>query len=214
MSTAIPNPIQIYHIVHVDRLRSIVDLGGLFSDAQVRANSIPGTSIGMGKIKERRLRKELRSHKGLHVGECVPFYFCPRSVMLYVINRQDNAELEYKGGQASIVHLVADFNETVAWARANGLRWAFTRTNAGAYIAEDFADIKDLGMIDWDAVSKNYWGECREQKQAEFLLEERFPWELVRTIGVYSSDIADMAGKVLDGAAHKPRVIVKREWYY
>jgi CxxC-x17-CxxC domain-containing protein len=38
----------------------------------------------MNKIKERRLKLPLSSHFNLFVGDCVPFYFCPRSVMLYV----------------------------------------------------------------------------------------------------------------------------------
>ncbi len=44
------------------------------------------TTIGMNNIKERRLTQlQLASQPGLYVGQCVPFYLCPRSVMLYLI---------------------------------------------------------------------------------------------------------------------------------
>jgi hypothetical protein len=50
-----------------------------------RRGGAPGTTIGMDSIKQRRLTKSLNSHPDLRVGDCVPFYFCPRSVMLYNI---------------------------------------------------------------------------------------------------------------------------------
>lgn len=58
----------------------------------------------MSSIKQRRLTLSLNSDPDLHVGDCVPFYFCPRSVMLFLIHRR-NQELAYQGGQEPIVHL-------------------------------------------------------------------------------------------------------------
>ena len=40
-----------------------------------------------------------------------------------------------------------------------------------------------LGEIDWEAVQTNRWQRCKERKQAEFLLENSFPWHLVETVG-------------------------------
>ena len=66
----------------------------------------------MNQIKERRLKElTLSSHPGLHVGDCVPFYFCPRSIMLYLIYRANHPELAYRGGQKPIVHLEADLQQ-------------------------------------------------------------------------------------------------------
>ena len=77
----------------------------------------------MEDIKRRRLTElRLNSHPDLFVGDCVPFYFCPRSVMLYVISRANHPQLSYRGGQGSIVHLQADLRSTVAWAGKKGLR--------------------------------------------------------------------------------------------
>lgn len=147
---------EIYHIVHVDRLASIVNDGCLWSDSVVVGRGGTGTTIGMEGIKLLRLNERLlASHPDLHVGECVPFYFCPRSVMLYLIWQANNPELRYRGGQQPIVHLEADLHETVNWANANGQRWAFTLSNAGARYFEDRCDLGQLDEINWDAVAAN-----------------------------------------------------------
>ena len=116
---SVPTAPKIYHIVHVDRLPSIVADGRLWCDAEITQRSASGTTIWMNEIKQRRLTNELHSHEGLCVGDCVPFYFCPRSVMLYVIHRKNHPNLTYRGGQKPIVHLEADLRQTVDWADTN-----------------------------------------------------------------------------------------------
>ena len=124
---SVPAASKIYHIVDVDRLPSIIDDGFLCCDREIERRSPPGTAIGMSSIKQRRLNElTLNSHPDLYVGDCVPFYFCPRSVMLYVIYQANHPELFYRGGQDPIIHLEADLRQTVEWAKLKNLRWAFT----------------------------------------------------------------------------------------
>lgn len=211
---AVPVQPKIFHICHVDRLAPIVAAGGLLSDAAVVQAAAPGTVIGMNHIKQRRLQElRLNSHPGLYVGQCVPFCFCPRSVMLFLIHRQ-NADLAYKGGQGPIIHLEADLHATVAWANAQPRRWAFTLSNAGSCYFEDRADLARLGDVDWDAVAARNWSACREAKQAEFLLEHSFPWHLVERIGVLSQPIATQVAQSLPVGGHRPPVQILPAWYY
>ncbi len=209
----VPARPKIYHICHVDRLPSIV-AGGLLSDAEVQRLAPPGTVIGMGNIKQRRLTElTLTSHPGLYVGQCAPFYFCPRSVMLFLIHRR-NPALTYKGGQAPIVHLEADLNDAVAWAQATGRRWAFTLSNAGSYYFEDRTDLAQLDQVDWSAVATTQWPAVKERKQAEFLVEQSFPWQLIERIGVYSAAIHTQVAHALPVGGHRPPVAVLPAWYY
>lgn len=211
-----PMPAQpkIYHICHVDRLPSVVASGGLLSDAAIQQQALPGTVIGMNNIKQRRLTElKLASHPNLYVGQCVPFYFCPRSVMLYLIYRQ-NAELTYRGGQGPIIHLESDLHATVAWANEKARRWAFSLSNAGSYYFEDRADLARLGEISWDAVQANNWQQCKEAKQAEFLLENSFPWHLVERIGVSSRVVHGKVVNALPATGHRPAVDIRPDWYY
>ncbi len=211
----IPSPIKIYHIVHVDHLPSIVATGGLLSDAMVQAQALVGTMIGMNNIKQRRLTElQLASHPGLFVGACVPFYFCPRSVMLYLIHRR-NPELTYQNGQEPIIHLQADLRTVVEWANAQPARWAFTLSNAGSYFFEDRSDLARLGEINWPAVQATDWrGGLKEGKQAEFLLEQQFPWHLVERIGVTNRLIYQQVVNALPARGHRPQVEIRPDWYY
>ncbi len=206
---------KIYHIVHVDRLPSIINDGFLWCDAEISARPSPGTSIGMSSIKQRRLNElVLSSHPNLYVGGCVPFYFCPRSVMLYVIYRSNHEELSYRGGQEPIIHLQADLYTTVEWANKNDRRWAFTTSNAGSRYFEDYSDLTKLGEIDWRAVRAVQWQPLKEKKQAEFLLEKSFSWHLIEHIGVYSQMVYQHVTNALPTHSHRPQVKMERSWYY
>jgi hypothetical protein len=216
MGAAPPNP-RIYHITPVENLTSIIADGGIVSDATMIARGGPPVSIGMSTIKRRRVEElEVDCHPGTKVGDYVPFYFCPRSIMLFVIHRANHPELAYKGGQRPIVHLEADLQRVVAWAASNGRRWAFSLSNAGARYAQFRASLADLGDIDWAAVAASdfrpRW--VKEGKQAEFLLFDRFPWELVDTVGVHSAAIKAQVGSALSGVQHRPSVKIQRSWYY
>lgn len=212
--TVPPQP-KLYHIVHVDRLPSIVADGGLWCDAEILRRAPSGTTIGMNAIKQRRLNElTLTSYPDLYVGDCVPFYFCPRSIMLYLIYQANHPELVYRDGQGPILHLECDLHATVAWAGQQGCRWAFTLSNAGAYYFEDRADLAQLNEIDWEAVQAKYWQSSKEGKQAEFLVENRFPWHLVERIGVHSRAVYQQAVNALPPGGHRPTVEIKFDWYY
>ncbi len=144
-----PTEPKIYHIIHVDRLASVLGDDALLCDATIASRMSPGTTIGMTDIKARRLQSPLGSRPGLHVGDCVPFYFCPRSVMLYLIARSNHPNLQYRGGQDPILHLEADMHSSIAWAEKNARHWAFTLSNAGAVYFEDRCQTSQLNEINW-----------------------------------------------------------------
>ena len=215
-SATVPDSPAIYHIVHVDRLESIVHAGYLWSDVEVSRRQAPGTTIGLAEIKKRRRKNQIRSRPGLLVGECVPFYFCPRSVMLYVIHRGNAPDLSYHDGQDPIVHLRADLRETADWADTQGLRWAFTLSNAGAGHFEDRCDLADLDQINWPAVRAQQWSDVptKDGKQAEFLVESRVPWCLIREIGSRTKQTVAQVDVATRSATHRPQITVKKDWYY
>ena len=211
----VPQGQKIYHIVHHDRLPSIIQHGCLLSDKTVVDMKLPGTNIGYSHIKEKRLVKELQSHLGLTVGGCVPFYFCPRSVMLYVIYIS-NPLLNYQGGQKDIVHLEFDLANAIEWAQANGKRWAFTTINAATRPCDDFADVDEFHRVRWDAVAATQWkGDLRDWKQAEFLVEGQFPWALVERIGIMEDQaLANKVHAALTGTEQSSLLYYIPSWYY
>ena len=56
-------------------------------------------------------------------------------------------------------------------------------------------------------------GTTRE-KQAEFLIENDFPWELIEKIGTYSGKRKSEVDEIIDIATCKPLVEVESNWYY
>ncbi|MGD0765801.1 MAG: DUF4433 domain-containing protein [Dehalococcoidia bacterium] len=207
---------KIYHITHVNNLVPITAQRRLLSDATMTAQGGAAVTIGMSAIKARRLRLPVHCHPGDKVGDYVPFYFCPRSVMLYVIHCANHPDLSYRGGQGPIVHLEADLGDVVAWASLNKRRWAFSLSNAGAYYAQFRASLADLDQVNWVAVQATDFGsaEVKEGKQAEFLIHGSFPWSLVSRVGVKSAGIQTQAEAIMATARHQPTVEVRPEWYY
>lgn len=215
MSTP-PERQKIYHITHLENVPQMVD-GVIWSDAERIRQGLPCKVVGMSEIKRRRLEElEVDCHRGTMVGQYVPFYFCFRSIMLYILHRGNAEGLSYQGGQRPMVHFEADLNASLAWARNARRRWAFSKGNAGAYYTRFFSDTELLRLLDWKAIEATDWRDpdAKEGKQAECLIEEKFPWSLVERIGVIDDDMAERVRKVLNEAEHQPEVIVARNWYY
>lgn len=204
----VPTNPTIYHITAIGNLQSIVQCGRLWSDAQRIQQGFASTNIGFSHIKERRLKKPVTaSVRGL-LGDYVPFYFCNRSVMLYVIFKGHS---DCKATQDEVIHLVSSFDDVVA----SGRPWAFTKGNASAaYGVVFFDNTEHFDTIDWDSMPRVWWQECREERQAEFLVHDWFPWTCVTHIGVHNRRVRDQALKILADSAHKPPVIVEPSWYY
>lgn len=208
------NP-YIYHITHVNNLPNIIQEGGLWSDAEI-AKGRPPTSIGISAIKQRRLKLPVKCYPHDCVGDYVPFYFCPRSIMLYLIYCANHPDLTYHNGQGPIIHLEAELCETVKWAENEGQRWAFSLSNAGTAYTEFRNTLHQLNEVDWEAVKSRDFRDqqVKEGKQAEFLVYRFYPWYLVRRIGVFTSSIRRQVLQSLTGAPHIPVVKVIPQWYY
>lgn len=136
--------------------------------------------------------------------------------MLFVIHRAKYPELAYRDGQQPVVHLEADMHAVAEWAEANGRRWAFSLSNAGAVYTQFSSELARLDEINWDAVTARDFrpADVKESKQAEFLVQQSFPWQLVERIGVHSRGIAQRVNAAMNEADHRPSVEIRREWYY
>src|SRR5580658_5263730 len=109
--------------------------------------------IGEVSIKQRRMTQYRVSCCGNRfVGEFVPFYFCPRSPMLYTVNLGNTGRAP--GCQSSIVHLVT----TVAAALQQNRPFAISDGNAGAGYATfrgDLAALDDPSHLRWADITTN-----------------------------------------------------------
>lgn len=80
-------PTLIFHITHVDNLPKIIEAGGLRCDRLRAQSTDAAVCIAHQHIKDRRARRAVPCAARGFVSDYVPFYFAPRSPMLYTINR-------------------------------------------------------------------------------------------------------------------------------
>jgi hypothetical protein len=198
----------IYHITHFENLESIVQEGRLWSDSRRLAMGLANTNIGYSHIKARRMRHPVSVSARGTLGEYVPFNFCSRSVMLYVVSR---GHIDYGGDQRSILHLVSSVESAVE----SGRPCFFTDRHADLGYARQFDNLSRLTHeVDWTVMPVRQWGgdqELKEKRQAEFLVHDWFPWDAVSEISVMDQGMADAVGGVVDDALP---VVVRRDWYY
>lgn len=215
------NNIKTYHIIHIDRFASVLSDGFLYCDAEMLQKQTKGPTIGISNIKERRLVHPLASFPELTVGQCVPFYFCPRSVMLYVIKCQNHPDLAYLNGQDDIIHLVFDLQKILDWAMNNKLKTCYTTSNAGSKYFDDYSDFsKIIDLIDWHSVNATHWAGngienyVKEHKQAEFLVENKISINLLECVGVYNLQNYKKVNTILNKYGVSAKVGQKPDWYY
>ncbi len=202
-----PEQVLIYHITDVANLPGILTENGLHSNA-VMAKRNPEI-IGDERIKRRRLMEiPIPCCEWRRVGEFVPFYFCPRSPMLFAINKGSTGHPA--GCQKTILHLVSTLAVGITTSKA----WAISSGNAGARHTTFSAKLDALDALDWAAIRATQWQSMQHQKAAEFLVADFFPWTAIKEIGCQNSTTADKVRSVLVNAAHQPVVVIKTNWYY
>ena len=197
----------VYHITPLENLPGILAAGGLKSDAAMIATG--HTVIGYTHIKERRLKEiQVPCCGNRYVGEFVPFYFCPRSPMLFTINK-GNTGLP-AGCQSRIIHL----ETTVGVVVDSGRAWAVADGNAGARHASFSAEEASIKALDWNAIRATDWRGKQHQKQAELLVADSFEWKDFVRIGCYDPEVAAEVRTLIQGQSHQPVVESKPAWYY
>jgi hypothetical protein len=204
----------LYHITHLRNLPAILARGELCCQALVADEHLNPTIIGYADLKGRRAQRPMPLDPGGVLADYVPWYFAPRSPMLYVIHK--GGVPGYNEGQQPIVHLVSSVERVVA------AQLPFVFTDGHAYVAFSrfFADLQQLDQIDWPLMRSRYWADTDEdndrerRRNAEFLVHQRLPWQLIGAIGVRTTAVAEQVKALLHATSHRPDVVVRPAWYY
>jgi len=207
---------QLFHITHVSNLVGIIGSKGLVSSNQISRNSGPNTNIGHYHIKERRSTKMVPVAPGGFVADYVPFYFAPRSPMLYSIHK-GNVQ-QYQNGQREIIYLVTDSDLIFS----SQCQYCFCDGHATMEITKFYNSPDSLAdAIDWEIMQAQYWNNTdndtdrTRRRAAEFLVKDFLPFNLIQEISTYDiiikSDVdAILAANGICGI----QVTVKTSWYY
>jgi hypothetical protein len=208
------NPTLIYHITHFNNLRSILSNGGLRCYEEIAKMKHHPVNIAHPSIQDRRSRASVPCGPQGNLHEYVPFYFAPRSPMLYTIHK-GNVE-HYKGGQESIIHIVSSVEKV----EETGHEFVFTDGHAIMTFTLFYDDAANLEHIDWEIMGAKYWNDTpqdpdrKRRRQSEFLIYNKLDWSAVIGIGVYSKEMRKEIERILSEEGQSCPVRVRRGWYY
>jgi hypothetical protein len=201
----------IYHFTHLGNLARIVD------DGEVRCHMAAAAVVHIAdpSIKRRRATIRVPCGPGGVVGDYVPFYFAPRSPMLFRIHR--GGVEGYEDGQRPLVYLCST-TERILIA---GLRCVFSDGNAATRITRFYDDPDLLGrVVDWPLMQARYWSNTEEdgdrvrRRQAEFLVHRSVPLELIDSLAVIDDAVRSRVEALLPRERRTLLVHVRPDWYF
>jgi hypothetical protein len=214
-----PDRALIYHFTHLDNLASVLAVGRLLSDTAMQAQG-GFTEVGDLTIKARRRQCTVTVGPGGMAADYVPFYFAPRSPMMYRIHRdhRDQVEGRYPGGIDPLVYLVSSVDTVVT----AGLGWAASDGNCSMATTRHTASEAELsGLVDWPLMAEVYWKNTKEdgdrmrRRAAEFLVHTEFSLDLVLGYAVRTMERAGELADLLQahGRGNSYRS-VRPDWYF
>lgn len=210
-----PRPTQVLHFTRIEHLSSIL-ANGLLSDSTAQARGLLTVEIGNRDIKAQRMRRVVPIPPAGTVSDYVPFYFAPRSPMMYAIHRGNVPT--YQDGCGRLIYLVSSLEKLEAAA----LEVLVTDRNAALSFAEfeQFGPTLSEELVDWELMKAPMWNNTpafpdrRERRMAECLVYGGVPWPAFAGIAVRTEAIAAEVREIVAAAALDVEVRVRPGWYF
>lgn len=201
---------RIYRMIHIENLPRLLEWGGDWAQSEAKRRALSKRPIHHTEIMDARERAHISVEPRGVVADYVPFYFGPRSPMLYAIKQ---GKVDGCKDQKEIIYLVSTAE---AVAEAN-LPFVFTNGHAIIGYVDHFNRLEDLPKVPWDVIKAQYWnnhtdGRCK--RQSEFLVRDFFPLSLVGGIGVANEKRLAEVEAILTAAKISVQVKVCNQWYF
>jgi hypothetical protein len=205
-----PVPTPLYHFTSIRHLASIIERG-LVCDNSAAAGLL-AVEVGNRGIKERRRRRAVPVAPRGVVADYVPFYFAPRSPMLYAITMGNVPE--YTGSIDLLLYLVT----TAERLAELGLPMLFTDVLTTTHFTPHLADLDTL--IDWPLMRATMWNNTpsepdrMERRMAECLVHRQVPWRAIKYVVARTPARAAEARATVARFSQGVAVRTKRDWYF
>jgi hypothetical protein len=203
------------HFTHVRNLPGILATGCLQADSQVDRRSRLVVEAADLEIKASRRATSVGFPPFGCVADYVPFYFAPRSPMLYKLAK--GGVPTYTEGQDPLIYLVS----TVRTIADAGLPLLFSDGNCAAAVTQVFNDLELLGsVVDWQLMRAQMWNNTADdpdrmrRRMAEFLVHQRVPVSCLVGIVVRTRGMHEQAERLLVDRAVELPVRVRPGWYF
>lgn len=180
-----PEAAHIFRITHVKNVAWILDHGlHCQSSNVIDPNFVP---IGIPDLIEKRSLRLVPLVPGGCLGDYVPFYFTPWSIMMFNIKTGHNNVIQRPNAEIAI--LVSSLH------KLSEIAAPFLFTNGHAYMEESdyFSDLSDLKKVDWDLLQRKDFKKDPEDPgklgryQAEALVHRQLPIEALLGIACYDA---------------------------
>lgn len=221
----IPQPTRLFHITAIANLEKICASGSLLAKNAGATAGINYQNIAHQGAQNARARRNVPNPPGGLVHDFVPFYFAPRSPMLFAIHGGRVAGCDLK--QSDIVHL----ETTVEKLTDSGAEFVFYDCNATLAWSSAYTTLDKLDRIAWDLLTEDqaldgfckYWqsrpghdrySDRMERRQAEFLVKTHVPLAHISKIGVIDAAKRTQVRAILEQAGVHLPVEVKPDWYF
>jgi hypothetical protein len=221
-----PQPTRLFHITAIANLPAILATGALLSKNGGAAAGINYQNIAHAGAQGARAIRSVPNPPGGRVHDFVPFYFAPRSPMLYAIDGGRVAGCPWR--QGDIVH----FETTVQNVLGLGQPFVFYDRNATLAFSTAYTDLVHLDTaIAWDLLTETpqldgycrYWqsnaanarhADRMERRQAEFLVKDNAPLHCMTRLGVIDAARQAQVGALLAQAGVGLNVDIMPSWYF
>lgn len=204
----------IYHITHCSNIDSILQAGELKCCSSIHQQSVNYKSIANQNIQDRRSTFPVPIYPHGVVHDYVPFYFAPRSPMLYAIHK-GNVE-GYEGGQSDVIYLVT----SVQRISQQGYSYVFTDGHAIMAFSEYYNELGDLDKIDWAVMRNRFWADTsddsdrKRRRQAEFLVYKSLNIIDIEIFITSNTQVQNNILSKLRSVGHNIPVDININWYY
>lgn len=196
-----------YRITHIHNLPLILKKG-LVCKKYAKATDEQYINIGNNEIIDVRSMTPVKINGYGNLGDYVPFYFTPRSMMLYNIVTGFREPVVPKRSREDILVVRCLIDEL-----SKLDKWFFTDGQANDKdTARHFNNLKHLDKIDWECIQRSDFTKSDgdydrpRRYQAEFLVHKKVPLEAIESLNVYNQAAADYVNGIL--AEHEMEIVV------
>lgn len=224
------SPVFLFHFTAFKNLEKIFSLGAIKSKNLLRSENVIPVNIACNNIQDKRART-IVDDQGRTLHDYVPFYFAPRSPMLYSIIHNNVPEAE-ETNQDNFVYLVSSVDDLC------NQQFVFTDYQAIVTYASFYNNLSDLDKICWDLIfeyphlpkqNPPFKGYCKffqnndtdpryvkrkEARLAEFLVLSQVSIEKISIIIVKNQNMKDYVEKLLLKYNINIKVEIRADWYF
>ena len=197
----------VFRLTHIDNIKYIMSKGLVRASSPLRDENY----VSIEDVQVIQVRKD-RKFQGYQLSDFMPFYFGPRSPMLYVIQHGYNGVRKVK--PEDIVYCVVRIEDIIK----NDIDCIFTDGHAlssltNYYYKSSLANLNNI--VNYDDVYSTFWNieddpDLKRRKEAELLINEDLPAQYIRGIVVYN----DKAKEYLINLGVAAELIVVMPGYY